>query len=306
MPSVYITRIDSIEISDSEVVSPRDRFVDYYNDLYRLYKNELTEGTFKEGGQHSFSQLGSQLLDICQKNINLKTLDVLVPVYWSCEFDPDYSSCGTYLHNKYQLDCDLFDIFDQGTLASYTGVHILQQYLLCGKYNKGMLIALEQTTIPRNVNDHDVIPTRNGACALMMQSIDDVKRLDSTYPILKVIDSIIFDSSQLYLTMKTSLDVVLESLSQYGISQNKTCIATRKNSSVWKRLRIQANQNNSDFASFAHYSSECSMLSTLIFLHELLLQVEYSYFKYLLLVDEDVESLNVGILLLEIIDTDKS
>lgn len=303
---VYITDIVSLELPDADVGEPRERFMRYYQDLHHLYNNELSHETFSQGGKYAFSTIGEHVLNQFQEDDFLKELDILIPVYWAHEFDPDYSNCGAYLQEKFQLNCDLLDIYDQGTLAGFTGLHILQRYLLSDQYNKGMMIALEQTTIPRRLMDHHVMPAVNSGCALIMQSADDVREIQSVNNLVfKLIDSTIFDSAKLHLSMRSSLNVILDFLAKNSLDKSSVSIVTKRGSVIWKQIQNNIYCNNGNKASehyfYHHMSSQPSILSVLTHLEKIIHNEMECKSNYIMIIDEDIESLNVGILLLEMI-----
>lgn len=288
MSDLYITGIQYVDMPSAECKVPRDRFVNYYNNLYNLYKKTVSPETFLQGGQYSFAELGQTVLDICQQNGWLNNLDLLMSAHWAYDFDPDYSSCGSYFCHHYQLNCDLLEVCGQGTLASFTALHLLQKCPV----KKSIVLVLEQTTTPRNLNDRAVIPTRNGGCALLLQHQLPVNQKAA----FKLIDSIVFDTAELHLSAKTNIDIVMDILSKKSLLKENIHIITRKNSVIWKQIRMKINQGDPCLSAlhFKHFSPDPSLLTTMRFLSDF----KSDQSSYIVIIDEDVESLNCGVLIL--------
>jgi hypothetical protein len=282
MGTVYINDIHYISMPQREVKTPRERYVTYFEDLYKSYGKILSPETFKQGGQYTFAELGETVLDDKLDDEWMKDVDLLLPTYWSYEFDPEYSSCGPFFQEKYALKGQLFDVSEQGTLAGLTGLHIMQRYLCNGShYHKGILLALEQTTIPRYIPDQDIVPQRNAGCGMVIQD----HPLENKALYLR--DVLHFSNDAGYL------EVILDVLRGLPPSLPKT-VFIKKNSNYWKALKFKTDLP----FKMEFIEPDVSMLSLFESLYHLFHDHHFLPGIYLF-VEEDVESFQSGILIIE-------
>lgn len=282
---------------------PRLRYTQYCEDLYRFHEKSIDQETYLYGGQYSLSKIGDEMMQHCREWFH--NLEMLVTASWSYDFDPDHTHCGPYLAERYHLHSDLFDVCNQGTLPVFTAVHLLQRYLENKIYKKGMILALEQTTIPRNIKDHDVIPKYDGGGALLIEYLDNLKRQSKHSIIFKLLNCWIFDTSVLHLNKTTGLDNILKLIKPF-IKQNNVLFVTKKTNLIWKQLKtnIIQKKHNFLFYQFDHFSYEPSILTPLIYLDKFVQSYQHTDSNnpsLIILVDEDIESLNVGVILLEVL-----
>lgn len=297
---VYITDIVNVTMPSFTTREPRERFINYYADLHRLYQSQLDHETFHQGSQFSFAEIGEKIFEIIFNKHTVLEVDILILAHWAHEFDPEYSNCVPYLAEKFQLNCDFFDVHDQGVVASFTGLHILQHYL-CNQ--NGILLLMEQTTVPRRVEEYPALPTTNGGSAFLLQSVSEISQLKLTNNIgFRVIDSIIFDSSRLHLSKKTNWDFIQDLILQKSLNNKTINIVIRKNSLTWRQIQSNHVNMNFEFYTFSHITPEPSILSISDYLYKILNKKIESKTNYLFIIDEDVETLNVGALFLEIIN----
>lgn len=126
----------------------RERYVRYYQDLYQLYGESLNEETFNKGSQYSYTDLGDAVLAHCAEQHNLADVDLMIIAAWAHEFDPEYGSCAAYFSHRYNMNCSIFDMSDQGTLSAFQAIALIKQYLRQTLAVKAMLLILEQNSIP--------------------------------------------------------------------------------------------------------------------------------------------------------------
>jgi hypothetical protein len=166
---LYLHAIDYKILPEKAGTVPRARYRQYWEDLYRIYPGQISPQTFYEGSQYNYAELGDALFEQL-KHDELQQLDTIILAHWSQEFDPDYASCAAYFLHKYGLTADFFDVCDQGTLAAFTALKLLglaqQQHS-----THGMVLCLEQTTIPRDKAHGDVIPVESGALAIFLSRV---------------------------------------------------------------------------------------------------------------------------------------
>ncbi|AXH93273.1 hypothetical protein ACFWDZ_19495 [Micromonospora aurantiaca] len=140
---------------------PRPRFVEYQADLHRMAGVVLDEATLTRGDQYTFVDLADALADRTGPGL-FRDLGVLVTSYWTPEFDPDVSAFGPYLHHRHRLDCTSFDLVDQGSISPALALLVLCDFLRAGPADRdGLLLSVEQTTVPAPVGAHFPGPSRS-------------------------------------------------------------------------------------------------------------------------------------------------
>ncbi len=149
---------------------PRQRFIEYYRDLHHMHERDLSAETFLLGSQYSYAELGDALLGPLAMKGKLQDIDLLFIVTWAHEFDPDYANVGAYFIDKYQLNCQVFDITDQGSLAFFTGLKLVEKFIQTSQLSSSLILGMEQTTIPRNRHDTMCLPRQDTAFALILKN----------------------------------------------------------------------------------------------------------------------------------------
>jgi hypothetical protein len=147
---------------------PRQRFVEYEADLHRAAGRTLDPASLTRGDQYTYAELADTLVDRIGP-APLAALDALVTSYWTPEFDPDVSAFGPYLHHRYALDCESFDVVDLGSLAPVLALQILLGSLRADPATtSAALIAVEQNTVPQEIGGHIPGPDRSAAGLLRL------------------------------------------------------------------------------------------------------------------------------------------
>lgn len=277
MLNVFLKKIAHLTLPNHNQKIPRNRFIDYYQDLP---SSNISRDTFYEGGQYSFVEIADLLIQSCNQD-DLLNIDMLMCTYWAHEFDPDHSSCAPYLKNKYDLGVELFEVSDQGSLASFSGFHIIKKYLEKGIHKKAILLALEQTTIPRDKNLHDIIPEQNGGFAFLLDS----KPKDAEFQLQNLMQINI-----------ENLDKVIMLIKTYQTGNKKICLSMRKSSVLHKY--IKANHYQLENCLFEYYESEFSTLTPFTILSR---QRDKKEISHLVIYEEDIESLDLGVLVLKLL-----
>ena len=305
-----------MDFPDKKTTAPRERFIRYYKDLHKMNDHTISDQSFLQGGGYRFSELGGAMLDDFQKHSHLTDLDLLIPAYWSHEFDPNYSNCGPYLKDMYQLTCDMFDVYEQGTLAPFVALHVMKKYLASNQYSKALLLGLQQTTLPRNVLDYDVVPVKNGASGLILQALQADSMQIKNQNRLELIECSVLGAARSYLKGESILNRVIAEISNLIPANEHVCIATSKGSHFWKMMNFCLNLDSSKGSRlvndcfdlsrirFEHFPSDPSMLNIFRYLNRKLSLISLSSEDlpaYLVVVDEDVESLNTAVLLLRMV-----
>ena len=147
---------------------PRDRFVTYQRDLHRMANQVLDEQSLLSGDQYTYAELADALLERVGSEV-LPDLDVLVTSYWTPEFDPEFSAFGPYLHHRWSLKCHSFDAIDQGSLSPTLALSVLADFLEADdEANNGLLLGVEQTTMPHAVGANLPRPRQSSAGAIRL------------------------------------------------------------------------------------------------------------------------------------------
>lgn len=286
---IYLNSAYAIALPETGGKVPRDRYIEYFNDLYNLYKGDVSPETFMEGSQYTYAELGDALFQNKVGLDQLQALDGIIVAHWSQEFDPDYASCGPYFLNKYQLKADIFDICDQGTIAGFTALKIMMHYHQSDSFKEGMVLCLEQTTIPRDKKYADIIPQESGALALFTSKV-------KTENSIKLLNIDIIPENELIDNFNIIDEKILDMLSMTRDEIESTSIFIRKSSVVWKIIKNKILSNNTFFRekqfNFLEHKPGC--LSALS-----LLTKRFSAEKNILMIDEDYETLAVAFLHLE-------
>src|SRR5947209_11940468 len=105
-------------------VKARDRYVEYHEDLYRSTGEQLDLQSLLTGDQYTHVELADALLERVGDEV-LQHLDVMVTSDWVPEFDAEFSAFGPYLHHRWALPCESFDVTDQGSIAPVLALVVL-------------------------------------------------------------------------------------------------------------------------------------------------------------------------------------
>ncbi|NNM59138.1 MAG: hypothetical protein HKM04_04925 [Legionellales bacterium] len=167
---MYITDKHYLVLPAKKVVSPRDRFIRYYNDLADLEKQSRpTDEIYLTGDQYSYAELGDAILHRYKNDNVLNNLELLVICYWGHEFDPDYSF-GAYLCDKYNIKAKNFDICDQSILSPVTAIQVIQSFFHNKQVSNALLVCFDQTTIPTAANYVGSKPEKSSVASVLFSN----------------------------------------------------------------------------------------------------------------------------------------
>ena len=284
---VFLNHIDWVTLPNQGNKIPRERYQQYVEDLYRIYPGKASPESYVEGGQYTYVELGQALFDAKFESPTLKNLDTLIVAHWSQEFDPDYAACGPYFLHHYQLNADVFDVCDQGSLAPFTALKILMQYQYAGKSETGMVLCLEQTTVPRDKNAGDLIPSENGALAL------SVSVQHQGFQILAV--DLLTEFQVLEAFQKLD-QLILERLANVAFKLEETLVLIRKGTAVFRVFKHQMLRSQSRFVEdqLQFIPPQLGCLTAF----KKLAEQQWTR-RFILLIEEDSESLGIAFALLE-------
>jgi hypothetical protein len=291
--SVFLQHIKFELLPSQGCKIPRDRYKNYLYDLYSLYGEIINEETFLEGGQYTYAELGDALFEHHYPETSLKPFDTLIIAHWSHEFDPDYAACGPYFLERYDWNADMFDVCDQGTLAPFTALKILWHYQQINASQQGMVLCLEQTTIPRAKIFEDVMPLECGALAIALTNQLD----DHSGWKIKAIDLI--STAQMIEKAQTFSTHVKALFAQYALDEALIHVVIRKGTTFYKLLHHAMLRGELKLnASQLHFiAQKPGCLSAMHSLSNIIDRIKGAC--SLIMFDEDSESLTCGYLLME-------
>lgn len=146
-----------------EPIEPRQRYVEYRDDLHRLAGQRLDPRSVRRGDQYTRAELAGALLDHADPAV-LSGVDVLVTSGWTDEFDPDFSALGPHLHHRLGLTGESYDVVDRGSISPLLALMVMRDHLAAGPGNgTGLLVAVEQSTVAQAIDAHFPGPRRSGA-----------------------------------------------------------------------------------------------------------------------------------------------
>lgn len=263
--------------------APRERFIKYYRDLYALHDLDLSEETFLTGSQYSYTELGCNVLEKYANTNILNDIDLFFIITNSHEFDPDYSSAGAYFADKFKLKCKIFDVGDQGSLAFFTGMDLIQKYLHSSKLTNALILVMEQTTIPRNKLSNVLLPMHNSAFALFLGSHPLFSETKSYYAV---------DSSGILKNAKEKW--LIEANIKLAQLNNNYNVVFKKSSVIHQKY--QQEKIYIPDAKVKIISNDPGNFPLFSYLHDLVEGRDVADEVFIL--DEDVETSSVGYLLL--------
>jgi len=248
MPNLYLEKIFYESLPDLPRRSPRERFVKYYSDLHATENLAVAESeSFMQGGQYSFAQLGDKMLQKLQTEKLLEQLNLFVLTHWSHEFDPDVA-CGAYFCERYKLPSVSFDVIDQGILAPFSAIKVIQAYLQHENYSRALLLTIDQTTIPKVKEQKAVYPSLTSCAALLFskefdrQAIEIISiQLVQTTKLAQILNllNMQYNRSQEALELFVNSDLKNFSRVRFGLVQKfkkMTRIDLRRNCAEWITL----------------------------------------------------------------------
>lgn len=289
----YLTAIHSIDLPERERKVPRERFEGFVDDLYTLYSSKISHETLTEGGQYMYTELGDALLEMEAVKPLLPQVDLIIVAHWSQEFDPDEATCSTYFLKKHHLLADIFDVTDLGTIAPFMAIKLLLEYQRNHTSRRGMVLCLEQSTIPRRKEDGDIIPQNNGALAMFISQA-------SSSSGLHIYQAGIFSENIAMSSIKEFHKFLKNLLSEYQIRLEDTYLILRKGTLIWRLLSYarEAKYINLQSNQIGFIEPQPGCLSAMKALNKVMNGSSLSSYSYTLLLDEDVESLMVSYIIL--------
>ncbi|WP_395375197.1 hypothetical protein [Marinicella sp. W31] len=266
---------------------PRDRYIEYQQDLYKIANATFDESTLLKGGQYSYTELANDLLNDLDRKALGQDVDLMVVSYWTPEFDPDYSALGPYLHNTLGLQCKSFDVCDCGSVCTLTALSVIRDYMLADEsINETLLVGLEQNTIPLPNPEHAPVPLESG-CGIVK-----IRKDDSGPVLLKHIE--IINEHQVAQNDFNPQIYLQNLLKNQAVGIDEVALWVRKDSYFYRALCHHMHKNPSMLDKLEINFLRCNYSSMNVF-RWLADQVNYPSAKpHALLIEEDLESLEFG------------
>lgn len=273
---------------------PRERFVEYQRDLHRMAGLELDPASLVAGDQYTYVELADGLLDRAGAG-RLAGTDVLVTSYWTPEFDPDVSAFGPYLHHRYQLACQSFDVIDQGSLGPVLALRVLGDYLRTdSEATDGVLLGVEQSTVPQPVGAHFPGPGHSSAGLVRLSREPD----PADHPAIEVVAAAGFSEAQVLEPDFGLAGLAGRWCRDYGVEPADLTVLVRRNTFLYRKW-IHQHGDDAGPHRTAHLPPEHSCMG----LFEWLAAVaagDRDDGRYTLFVEEDVESLAAAAVLIRV------
>lgn len=273
-----------------EQVKARDRYVVYHEDLYRTTGEQLDPLSLLTGDQYTHVELADTLLERVGGEV-LPHLDVMVTSDWVPEFDPEFPAFGPYLHHRWSLKGESFDVTDQGSIAPVLALAVLKDYLLADvECNTGLVLGVEQSTVPQGVEAHFPAPHRSSAGIVRLN-----KNRESASA--EILDATFFNEAQV-IDPSFSVQALMQAWCQkFSLTRNTLTLAIRRNTYLyrnfcyWKDLEASASHH------VCFLPAQYSCMNLFDWLKRFLTD-EAAYGRECLFLDEDVESLAAAAVLI--------
>ena len=122
----------------------RREFSIYCRDLNKITGGFSDDTLLENQHQLSFSEISDQAIALYPEILNaLKAVDLCVIAHDHYECNPQYTHLGTYLINRYALNCDVFDVIGNALMPAHqTAKKIIERYFLCGKIESAIIFLL--------------------------------------------------------------------------------------------------------------------------------------------------------------------
>jgi len=294
MIASYVSKIFLQHMPLKSVRQPRKRYIQYMQDLYKLFKEDITDSTFTEGSQYAYSEIGDELFIEAKKTEKLDDIDLFIISHWAHEFGPEYASCGPYLLHKHGFDCNNFDVCDQGTMSFLTALKIILQHQAQGVSEKALLLVMEQNTVPRNKSNHDLIPLIAGGALFWIDITPDQQGKP-----LEIIAIDFIHEAKIIEQGWNALVTIREICSKFNIAEEQLCVFVSKASFAYKSLQYATTASEEKQLFVLSFMDHRPGMLPLVEAVQNVLQEENKLKRYSLFFHEDIESAEIGYLLLK-------
>lgn len=169
---MFISQIINTTFFDSNFKKSSQDFINYCNDLHKIFGAYLNEDILSSDHAYSYSELLDYYIQSDARVLPLmQAADCCIIVYSAYDYDPVHSDPGAYLMDRYQIKCEMFDVIEQERLCVVTALHLLSLFFQSKKYNRAIIIGLEQTSLPLRTSAIQQIPKFSGVGLIVLSSI---------------------------------------------------------------------------------------------------------------------------------------
>lgn len=272
-------------------VEPRERYKRYYRDLHDRYKIQLNELTLLEGSQSKYHELAYPIFDALAHDERLENIDTLVVAQWVSDFDADYVSLGAHLAHRYNFSCHMFDVLDQGSICGLTALSLLKK----SKSNKALCLALDQTTVLRSDLYSYPIPMKPSSAALYLST--ETSKMNA----IKLLDIEVWPEKVLCDSKLDVIAMIITTLDKHNIDIYQCVLNCKRNSIFYRAINLYRHQYKKLHKQIEFNFLPLNLGCTELFyhIHQLVIANNFSK-KYYVYLDEDVESLTSGLVILQV------
>ena len=271
----------------------RQRFREYYRDLHARYDMPVDDAMLTQVGGYGFHELCYPLFDQLQQQAQSEALGLVVAAFWSYEFDPEYACYMPHLAEKYQMNCQMLDVSGQGSVCLLTALLVAHQHVevtgetvaVMGFEQQGILVDDAKTA---------VMPAQSGSALVLLQKSPVVG--------LQILAVKIWTEQQFAAQGFDMFANILQQLAQFNIDMAQCVIACSRLGVAHRALNLYR-ERAAIFAKDIHFhfyprgNSSLHMIKQLCALYANEWQPEQ---RYVVFIDEDVESFTTGMMILEV------
>ncbi len=274
---------------------PRDRYTTYFKDLYRISDKDLSQETFLTGDQYSYTNIIDTVLESDLPFAAYPDISDVAFSYWTPEWDPEYSAFATYFLWKSDLEAEIIDVCDVGSIATTTALHILFNTDSLDDSRTKILVGMEQNAVPRYLPDHNIMPVSSSGSALF------VSQANSDGALFKLEDSVFLNENKIYSSSFALAEEIKTLLEKHKLGAGDCTLFLHRNTAAFKQLDYLSDKRDisPDLLKNAHYLSPEYSVNTLPKLLDEYQKNPDSFRSSIwVFIDEDAESLNTTISLL--------
>ena len=266
-----------------EPVKPRDRYITYHDDLYRSTGEPLELQSLLTGDQYTHVELADTLFERVGEAI-LPHLDVMVTSDWVPEFDPEFSAFGPYLHHRWSLTCQSFDVTDQGSIAPVLALNVLKDYLLADAESQtGLVLGVEQSTVPQGIEAHFPGPQKSSVGAVRLSK-------NRTHAAAEILTTAFFPETQVIEPTFSVQGLLKQWCEQFSLDRSTVTLAIRRNTYLYRKLCYWQELETDAPSRLCFLPAQYSCMTLFDWLTRYCAD-EPRYGNECLFIDEDVESL---------------
>jgi hypothetical protein len=141
------------------------RLAQFLTDMLTPYQVEFSIESLAEGTGQSYGEMGEPLLAAMVSEDN--PVDLLVLAFAIHDLRPGQAT-STYLSSRCPGHPMAFSVCDQGVAAGFAGLRLIQTYARTGRFDRALLLVMEQTGLHYQPARPAPRPERNAAVAILL------------------------------------------------------------------------------------------------------------------------------------------